>query len=109
MCAFRFFLFLLSIALGVGLGLVYSWMITPPSYTNLKPDMLRTATLQSARSMGIEDRFSSISPGKTADLVVIDEDPMVDFHLIGKVVQALFTDVKLETTRCGLQVTCPYP
>ena len=70
-------------------------------------DMLRTATLQSARSMGMEDRFGSIRPGKTADLVVIDGDPFQDFRLIGKPVQALFMDGKLVINRCELQVTCP--
>jgi hypothetical protein len=72
-------------------------------------DMLRTATLQSARSMGIEDQYGSISSGKTADLAVIDGDPFEDFHLIGKPVQALFMDGKLVINRCGLQVTCPNP
>lgn len=65
-------------------------------------DLLRTATLQSARSMGVADRFGSIQPGKVADLVVLDADPLQDFHAIGQPVQALFMDGKLIINRCGL-------
>jgi cytosine/adenosine deaminase-related metal-dependent hydrolase len=66
-------------------------------------DILRTATIQSARSMGVEDRFGSIRTGKIADLVVLDGDPLLDFHLIGKPVQALFMDGELVINRCGLE------
>lgn len=41
MRARRFFFFLLAIALGVGLGVAYGWMVSPPAYANLKPDSLR--------------------------------------------------------------------
>ena len=37
----RFLFFLISIAVGVALGLVYGWMINPAPYANLKPDTLR--------------------------------------------------------------------
>jgi imidazolonepropionase-like amidohydrolase len=67
-------------------------------------DLLRTATIQSARSCGLEERFGSIRPGKVADLVVLEGDPLQDFHLIGKPVQALFMDGKLVINRCGLEV-----
>ena len=66
-------------------------------------DLLRTATIQSARSMGVEAQFGSIQPGKVADLVVLDGDPLQDFHLIGKPVQALFMDGNLVINRCGLE------
>jgi imidazolonepropionase-like amidohydrolase len=70
-------------------------------------DALRTATLQSARSMGVEAQFGSIRPGKTADLVVLDGDPLQDFHMIGRPVQALFMDGNLVINRCGLQLANP--
>ena len=66
-------------------------------------DILRTATIQSARSMGVEDRFGSIRPGKVADLAVLEGDPLQDWRLIGKPVQALFMDGKLVVNRCGLK------
>jgi imidazolonepropionase-like amidohydrolase len=66
-------------------------------------DLLRTATIQSARSMAVDAQFGSIQTGKIADLVVLDGDPLQDFHLIGKPVQALFMDGKLVINRCGLE------
>ncbi len=66
-------------------------------------DLLRTATIQSARSMGVEAQFGSIQTGKTADLVVMEGDPLRDFHVIGKPVQALLMDGKLVINRCGLE------
>jgi len=70
-------------------------------------DILRTATIQSARSMGVETQFGSIQPGKIADLVVLEGDPLQDFHLIGKPVQALFMDGNLVINRCGLEAIRP--
>ena len=58
--------------------------------------------------MGLDDRFGSLAPGKVADLVVLDGDPLVDYQLIGKPVQALFMDGKLVVNRSGLQITQPY-
>ncbi len=37
----RFILFLIAIGLGVGLGLVYGWVINPVPPVNLKPESLR--------------------------------------------------------------------
>ena len=70
-------------------------------------DMLRVATIQSARSMGVESQFGSIQPGKVADLVVLDGDPLRDYRLIGKPVQALFMDGNLMINRCGLEMIQP--
>ncbi len=38
----RFALFLIMIALGVGLGLVYGWVINPVKYEDTTPSMLRS-------------------------------------------------------------------
>lgn len=72
-----------------------------PAFT--AADLLRTATIQSARSLGMEDRFGSIQTGKTADLVVLDGDPLQDFHLVGQPVQALFMDGNLVINHCKLE------
>jgi len=37
----RFLFFLLSILVGLGIGLLYGWVINPPAYANLTPDTLR--------------------------------------------------------------------
>jgi len=39
---------------------------------------LRAATLHSARALGLEQRLGSIAPGKLADLVVLEGDPLAD-------------------------------
>jgi imidazolonepropionase-like amidohydrolase len=67
-------------------------------------EAVRIATINSARSLGLEDEFGSIESGKTADLVILDGDPLEDFHLIGSRVAALFMDGKLVINNCGLEV-----
>ena len=64
---------------------------------------LRIATIQSARAMDLEQQFGSIQTGKTADLVVLDGDPLSDFHLIGSPAAALFMDGSLIINRCDLR------
>jgi imidazolonepropionase-like amidohydrolase len=65
-------------------------------------DLLRAATIQSARSMGMEGKFGSLQPGKAADLVVLDGDPLQDYRLVGKPAAAVFMDGKLMVNRCEL-------
>ena len=65
---------------------------------------VKTATINSARSLGLEDKFGSIETGKTADLVILDGDPLEDFRLIGGRVAALFMDGKLVINNCSLEV-----
>jgi imidazolonepropionase-like amidohydrolase len=67
-------------------------------------DAVKIATINSARSMGLEEAFGSIESGKTADLVILDGDPLEDFRLIGSRVAALFMDGKLVINNCGLEV-----
>jgi imidazolonepropionase-like amidohydrolase len=67
-------------------------------------DAVKIATLNSARSLGLEKEFGSIESGKTADLVILDGDPLEDFRLIGSRVAALFMDGKLVINNCGLEV-----
>jgi imidazolonepropionase-like amidohydrolase len=52
----------------------------------------------------VEDEFGTIETGKTADLIILDGDPLEDFRLIGTRVDALFMDGKLVINNCGLDV-----
>ena len=63
---------------------------------------LKTATINSARSMGMEDWFGSLEAGKTADLAVVEGNPFDDIAVIGKCVDALFMDGRLKINKCGL-------
>jgi len=65
---------------------------------------VQTATINSAKSMGIDDKFGSIQTGKIADLAVVDGDPFEEFGVIGKRVDALFMDGRLVINNCGLEV-----
>jgi len=67
-------------------------------------EAVKIATINSARSLGLEKEFGSIESGKTADLVILDGDPLEDFRLIGSQVAALFMDGRLVINNCGLQV-----
>lgn len=67
-------------------------------------EAVKMATINSARSMGLEEDFGSIEKGKTADLVLLDGDPIKDFQLIGTRVEALFMEGRLVINNCNLKV-----
>jgi imidazolonepropionase-like amidohydrolase len=41
-------------------------------------ESLQTATIQPARFLGMEDRLGTVEPGKLADLLLLDENPLLD-------------------------------
>lgn len=49
-------------------------------------EAITAATLNGARAAGIEDTHGTIQPGKTADLVVLAEDPTTDIRALRSVV-----------------------
>lgn len=49
-------------------------------YSNI--DLLKQATINSAKLIRMEDKIGTIRPGKLADLVVIDGDPVSDISLM---------------------------
>lgn len=67
-------------------------------------DAVRFATINSAISMGLEDEFGSIEPGKTADIAIVNGDPLEDTHVVGSPVAALFMDGRLVVDNCGLKI-----
>ncbi len=67
-------------------------------------DALRIATINSARSMGLDEQFGTIETGKVADIAIIDGDPFEDFRVIGSRVAALFMDGRMVINDCGLEV-----
>ena len=47
--------------------------------------VLKSATYNPARLLGIEDNYGSISKGKIADIVVFDANPLEDIHNINQI------------------------
>lgn len=68
---------------------------------------VKTATINSARSMGVDNQFGSIQTGKRADLAVVDGNPFENPAILGKKVDALFMDGRLLIDHCGLTVHAP--
>lgn len=65
-------------------------------------DAVRVLTRNSADAMGLEDELGSLAPGKRADLVVLDGDPLADFHRLGETAAAVFVGGELRFDNCGL-------
>jgi len=59
-------------------------------------EVLRMATLDSARAMKQDKLFGSVTAGKRADLVVIDGDPVADIAAVRKVVSTMRAGVIYE-------------
>ncbi len=48
-------------------------------------DAIRSATIIAAGALGIEDRTGSIRPGKDADLIIVDGDPIKNIEVLSEI------------------------
>jgi imidazolonepropionase-like amidohydrolase len=63
----------------------------------LKPeDALRAATINAARMIGREKDLGTIEPGKVADLVILDADPLADIRNVTRIFRTLKGGVAYE-------------
>ena len=62
-------------------GLGSHWEVWAMASGGLTPfEALRSATLTGAEAMGMQDDLGSLEPGKLADLMVLDRNPLVDLR-----------------------------
>lgn len=62
-------------------GLGSQWELWLIAQGGLKPiEALRCATLNGARYLGLDRDLGSIEPGKLADVIVLDRNPLEDIH-----------------------------
>lgn len=71
-----------------GLGAHWElWMLVQGGMGNLQA--LRSATINGASYLGMQDQIGSLKAGKLADLVVLDKDPLEDIHNSNSVVYTM--------------------
>jgi imidazolonepropionase-like amidohydrolase len=63
-------------------------------------EVLRSATLVSAQALKLDDQLGTITPGKLADLVVVEGDPLADFEVLRRPV-LVFKEGKLVFKQAG--------
>jgi hypothetical protein len=62
-------------------GLGYHWELWAVASGGMRPhDALRVATLLGAEAIGLDGDLGSLEPGKLADLIVLEGDPLEDIH-----------------------------
>lgn len=54
------------------------WLLSQGGMSNHR--VLRTATLNGARTLALDSQIGSLQPGKLADLIVLDGNPLEDIH-----------------------------
>ena len=60
-------------------GFAYHRELLAMTYAGLPPaTVLRAATINGARALGVDDRLGSVEPGKLADLVIVSGNPVDD-------------------------------
>jgi hypothetical protein len=62
-------------------GLAMHWEMWLLAEGGMSPmAVLRAATINSARTLGVDAQVGSLEPGKLADLIVLDADPLADIR-----------------------------
>jgi imidazolonepropionase-like amidohydrolase len=62
-------------------GLAAHWEMWMLAQGGMKPlDVLRAATIDGAKYLGLDGDIGSLAPGKLADVIILDKDPLADIR-----------------------------
>ncbi|MES1944157.1 amidohydrolase [Salinisphaera sp. PC39] len=71
-----------------GVGLHWEmWLLAEGGMS--EHDVLRTATINGARTLNLDHRLGTLSPGKLADLIVLEDNPLADIRHTRSVSQTM--------------------
>lgn len=66
---------------GQASGIAFHWEMQLLAEGGMKPmRILRAATINGAKTYGLDHQIGSLEPGKLADLIVLDKDPLADIR-----------------------------
>jgi imidazolonepropionase-like amidohydrolase len=60
---------------------------------------LQAATLNPALFMNAKEKYGSVAPGKLADLVLLDADPLADIHNTSKIYEVFLAGEEFDRAR----------
>ncbi len=87
-------------------GLASHWELWSFVKGGMTPlEALRTATISGARSLGFDRDIGSIEPGKLADLVIIDGDPVADIRQSDRITHVMLNGRLYEVRTMNETVT----
>jgi len=80
-----------------GLGAHWElWMLSQGGMTNM--EALRSATINGANYLGMEDQIGSLKEGKLADLIVLDKNPLEDIKNSDSVIYTVINGRMYDTS-----------
>ncbi len=66
---------------GQAAGIAMHWEMQLLAESGMSPmRILRGATINGARTWGLDHQLGTLEPGKLADIIVLDKDPLADIH-----------------------------
>lgn len=68
-------------------------------------EVIRAATLSGAEALGMEDDIGSVIPGKKADLVIVDENPLRNFKVLYGTGHYMLDENNQPTRSSGIRYT----
>ncbi len=83
-------------------GIGYHWEMWAMASGGMKPmDVLRTATILGATGLGLDRDLGSLKPGKLADLVVLDKNPLENIRNTNSVYYVMKNGRLYEGSTCN--------